>query len=34
MDVVVRCRNLFKTYDGQVEAVRGLDLEICLGECF
>lgn len=34
MDVVVRCRNLFKTYDGKVEAVRGLDLEIRLGECF
>jgi len=34
MDVVVCCRNLFKTYDGKVEAVRGLDLEIRRGECF
>jgi len=34
MDVVVRCRNLFKTYEGKVEAVRGLDLEIRSGECF
>jgi ABC-2 type transport system ATP-binding protein len=34
MDVAVRCRNLRKTYDGKVEAVRGLDLEIHLGECF
>jgi len=34
MDVVVRCRNLFKTYDGKVEAVCGLDLEIRIGECF
>jgi ABC-2 type transport system ATP-binding protein len=33
-DVVVRCRNLFKTYDRKVEAVRGLDLEIRMGECF
>jgi ABC-2 type transport system ATP-binding protein len=33
-EVVVRCRNLAKTYDGKVEAVRGLDLEIRLGECF
>ncbi len=34
MDVAVRCRNLKKTYDGKVEAVRGLDLEIFAGECF
>jgi ABC-2 type transport system ATP-binding protein len=34
MDVAVRCRNLRKTYDGKVEAVRGLDLEILSGECF
>jgi ABC-2 type transport system ATP-binding protein len=34
MDVAVRCRNLRKTYDGRVEAVRGLDLEILTGECF
>jgi ABC-2 type transport system ATP-binding protein len=34
MDVAVRCRNLRKTYDGKVEAVRGLDLEILHGECF
>ncbi len=34
MDVAVRCRDLKKTYDGKVEAVRGLDLEIRTGECF
>jgi ABC-2 type transport system ATP-binding protein len=34
MNVVIRCRNLYKTYDGKVEAVRGLDLEILAGECF
>ncbi len=34
MDVAIRCRNLRKTYDGKVEAVRGLDLEILGGECF
>jgi ABC-2 type transport system ATP-binding protein len=34
MGVAVRCRNLKKTYDGKVEAVRGLDLEILAGECF
>jgi ABC-2 type transport system ATP-binding protein len=34
MDVAVRCRHLRKTYDGEVEAVRGLDLEILAGECF
>jgi ABC-2 type transport system ATP-binding protein len=34
MDVAVRCHNLRKTYDGKVEAVRGLDLEILSGECF
>ncbi len=30
----IRCRNLYKNYDNQVEAVRGLDLEIYKGECF
>ena len=34
MDVAVRCRHLRKTYEGKVEAVRGLDLEILAGECF
>ena len=34
MDVAVRCRSLRKTYEGNVEAVRGLDLEIYVGECF
>jgi ABC-2 type transport system ATP-binding protein len=34
MDVAVRCHQLRKTYDGKVEAVRGLDLEIRAGECF
>jgi len=30
----MECRNLRKTYDGKVEAVRGLNLEIQAGECF
>jgi ABC-2 type transport system ATP-binding protein len=30
----IHCRNLRKTYDGKVEAVRGLDLDIGAGECF
>jgi ABC-2 type transport system ATP-binding protein len=34
MSVAVRCRNLRKTYDGKVEAVAGLELEIQAGECF
>lgn len=34
MDTAIRCRNLKKTYDGKVEAVRGLDLDIRAGECF
>ncbi len=34
MSVAVRCRNLRKTYDGKLEAVAGLDLEINAGECF
>jgi ABC-2 type transport system ATP-binding protein len=28
------CRDLRKTYDGKVEALRGIDLEIQVGECF
>ncbi|MBV9610026.1 MAG: ATP-binding cassette domain-containing protein, partial [Acidobacteria bacterium] len=34
MAVAVRCRDLKKTYDGKVEAVRGIDLAIAAGECF
>ncbi len=34
MGVAIRCQNLRKTYEGKVEAVRGLDLEILAGECF
>ena len=34
MASAIRCRNLKKTYDGKVEAVRGLDLNILPGECF
>ena len=34
MGFAIQCRNLRKTYDGKVEAVRGLDLEIKPGECF
>jgi ABC-2 type transport system ATP-binding protein len=34
MEFAVRCRALRKTYDGKLEAVGGLDLEIMAGECF
>ena len=34
MVVAIQCRDLRKTYDGKVEAVRGLNLEIQTGECF
>src|SRR6266852_8614805 len=34
MPVAIQCRDLRKTYDGKVEAVRGLNLEIQSGECF
>ena len=34
MPVAIECRDLRKTYDGKVEAVRGLHLEIQTGECF
>src|SRR5712692_6996888 len=34
MPAVIQCRDLRKTYDGTVEAVRGLSLEIQAGECF
>jgi ABC-2 type transport system ATP-binding protein len=34
MPSAIQCRELRKTYDGKVEAVRGLNLEIQPGECF
>jgi ABC-2 type transport system ATP-binding protein len=34
MEVAIRCDGLRKTYDGKIEAVRGLDLSIHAGECF
>src|SRR5262245_1779923 len=36
MSLAIRCRNLTKTYPGRppVEAVRGLDLDVNVGECF
>src|SRR5579859_751928 len=34
MPAAIQCRDLRKTYDGKVEAVRGLTLEIQTGECF
>ena len=34
MGIAIQCRGLRKTYDGKVEAVRGLNLEIREGECF
>jgi len=32
--IAIQCRDLRKTYDGKVEAVRGLNLAIQAGECF
>jgi ABC-2 type transport system ATP-binding protein len=34
MPPAIQCRDLRKTYDSKVEAVRGLNLEILVGECF
>ncbi|HEX4487781.1 MAG TPA: ABC transporter ATP-binding protein [Terriglobales bacterium] len=34
MTTAIECRDLRKTYDGKVEAVRGLSLKIEAGECF
>src|SRR6266436_918631 len=34
MSAAIQCRDLRKTYDGKLEAVRGLNLEIQAGECF
>jgi ABC-2 type transport system ATP-binding protein len=30
----IQCRDLRKTYNGKVEAVRGLNLGLQTGECF
>ena len=34
MDIAIECRALRKTYEGRVEAVRGLDFSVATGECF
>ncbi len=34
MGLTIECTDLRKTYDGKVEAVRGLTLRIASGECF
>jgi ABC-2 type transport system ATP-binding protein len=34
VSAAIQCRDLRKTYDGKLEAVRGLNLEIQAGECF
>jgi ABC-2 type transport system ATP-binding protein len=34
MTLAIRCKKLYKCYDGKVEAVNGLDLEVETGECF
>ena len=34
MQSAIQCTNLRKTYDGKVEAVRGISLEIEAGQCF
>src|ERR1700716_2509719 len=34
MPAAIQCRDHRKTYDGKVEAVRGLSLEFQGGECF
>jgi ABC-2 type transport system ATP-binding protein len=33
-EITVACTNLRKTYDGKVEAVRGISLQIEAGQCF
>jgi ABC-2 type transport system ATP-binding protein len=34
MTVAIQCSHLYKCYDNKVEAVRGLNLEVQVGECF
>jgi ABC-2 type transport system ATP-binding protein len=34
MPIAIRCKQLRKVYDGKVEALRGIDLEVLTGECF
>lgn len=33
-EIVVHCKDLRKTYEGKVEAVRGIDLTIYAGQCY
>jgi ABC-2 type transport system ATP-binding protein len=34
IETTIECTNLRKTYDGKVEAVRGISLQIAAGQCF
>ena len=36
MELAIECHDLVKTYPGRppVEAVRGIDVEVQVGECF
>ncbi|MEW5975486.1 MAG: ABC transporter ATP-binding protein [Acidobacteriota bacterium] len=34
MTLALRCSQLYKRYDNKLEAVKGLDLEVQVGECF
>jgi ABC-2 type transport system ATP-binding protein len=34
LSIAITCRDLHKTYDKKVDALRGIDLEVRVGECF